>query len=145
MIAVFVPGICAPQGSKRHLGNGILVEQSKRVKPWRADVRSALLDDQGKPRAQFDGPIHIELEFVMKRPAGAPKRSTPPAIKRPDLDKLQRAIFDAVSSAGIWRDDSQVVSVTAVKRLAKIGETPGCHLEIMDAKQKEEAVAATDR
>ncbi len=143
MIAVFVPGNPAAKGNIRYLGQrggkAILTDATKNLKPWAGYVRMALLDDQGQPRARFDEGVHIELEFVMKRPAGAPKRSTPPAIKRPDLDKLQRAVFDAVSSAGIWRDDSQVVSVTAVKRLAKVGETPGCHLEIMDAKQKEEA------
>ncbi len=133
MISVFIPGLAAAQGSKRHLGNGILVEQSKKVKPWRSDVRSALIGNDGKPMARFEGPVRLAIEFVMKRPAGTPKRSTPPAVKRPDLDKLQRAIFDAVSSAGVWRDDSQVIDVHARKRLAGIDETPGCHLQIAEA------------
>lgn len=34
--AVF--GLPAPQGSKRHVGEGRMVESSKRVKPWRRQV-----------------------------------------------------------------------------------------------------------
>jgi hypothetical protein len=38
-----VYGLPAPQGSKRSLGNGILVESSKAVRPWRQDVKHAAL------------------------------------------------------------------------------------------------------
>ena len=42
---IFIPvrGVPAPQGSKRHIGNGILIENSKKVKPWRQDVRAAAI------------------------------------------------------------------------------------------------------
>jgi len=116
-----------------------MVESSKKAPAWRMDVRVALMDDENQPKAYFDGPVHIELEFVMPRPLSAPKRSTPPAVKKPDLDKLQRAVFDAISSAGVWRDDSQVVSVVASKRLAEIGQTPGLHLFITVANERKEA------
>lgn len=130
MFAIFIPGNPAPQGSKRHLGNGVMVESSKRVKPWRSDIRSALLDDGGQPRARFAGPVRVDLEFVLPRPKGAPKKRTPAADKRPDIDKLLRAVFDAIGSAGVWRDDSQVVEARQVKRIAEIGETPGCRIGI---------------
>lgn len=137
MIAVFIPGDPAPQGSKRHVGNGRMIEMSKKIKPWRSDVRFHLLDDESQPKARFEGAVHIEAEFVMPRPSGTPKRSTPPAVKKADLDKLLRGLFDAITSSGVWRDDKQVVSVTAAKRLAKLGETPGCHIEIMNAIDRE--------
>ena len=38
---VFIPGVPAPQGSKRHVGGGRLVESSKKVKPWRRAVNAA--------------------------------------------------------------------------------------------------------
>lgn len=144
MIAVFVPGHCAVQGSIRYVGKSnagraILTSDSKKTKPWRADVRAQLLDDCGKPRAVFASGVHVEAEFVMPRPKSCPKKSTPQAVKKPDLDKLMRALLDAVTSAGVWRDDSQVISVSAIKRLAKLDETPGLHLEIMDAISKENA------
>lgn len=138
MIAVFIPGNPAPQGSKRHLGNGIMIESCKRVKGWRSDIRGHLLDCNGKPKARFDGAVHVDVEFVMTRPKSTPKRSTPPAIKKPDIDKLIRSALDSITSACVWNDDSQVVSVTASKRIAKIGETPGCHLHIACAIEHEQ-------
>jgi crossover junction endodeoxyribonuclease RusA len=129
-IAVFIPGHPAPQGSKRHVGGGRMVENCKNVKPWRSDIRSALLTADGVPFERFHGPVYVGMEFVMPRPKSAPKRSTPPAIKKPDVDKLARAVLDAITSAGVWDDDSQVTSMTAGKRIAEIGQTPGLHLTI---------------
>jgi crossover junction endodeoxyribonuclease RusA len=130
VLSVFVPGHPAPQGSKRHVGGGTMIESCKKTKPWRSDIRSMLLDDHGKPRGYFDSAVHVHLEFIMPRPASTPKKRTPPAVKKPDLDKLTRAVFDAISSAGVWRDDSQVVGAITTKRLAEINETPGCHITI---------------
>ena len=141
-LSVFIAGHPAPQGSKRHVGNGVMIESSKKVKPWRSDIRSGLLDEGGNPHASFDGAVHTHLEFVMPRPGSTPKRSTPPATKKPDLDKLVRAVFDAIGSAGVWRDDSQVVGALATKRLAEIGETPGCHVTITHAAEGWKAKAA---
>ena len=35
-----VHGLPAPQGSKRHVGKGVMVESSKYVKPWREAVKA---------------------------------------------------------------------------------------------------------
>lgn len=129
-LSVFVPGHPAPQGSKRHVGNGRMVESSKYLPGWRESVRAALIDSHGRPCIQFAGAVHVDLEFIMYRPAGTPKKRTPPAIKKPDIDKLERAILDSVTSAGVWRDDAQVTSVTKIKRIAEIGEAPGCKIEL---------------
>lgn len=128
ILSTFVPGRPAPQGSKRYIGNGISIESSAAVKPWRADIREHVTTQYTNP--PHDGPLSVNLVFVMPRPTGTPKRSTPPAIKRPDLDKLTRAVFDALGSAGLWRDDSQVTQLTAAKRLAEREETPGCHITV---------------
>ena len=141
-LSVFIAGHPAPQGSKRHVGGGVMVESSKKVKPWRSDIRSGLLDGEGNPRAYFDDAVHVHLEFVMPRPVSTPKRSTPHAVKKPDLDKLVRAVFDAIGSAGVWRDDSQVVGALATKRLAELGETAGCHVTITRAIEGWKARAA---
>jgi crossover junction endodeoxyribonuclease RusA len=49
-------------------------------------------------------------------------------VVRPDLDKLVRAVLDALSEAGVWRDDAQVVSVVARKAY---GSAPGLTVEIV--------------
>lgn len=129
-LRMFVPGRPAPQGSKRHVGNGIMVESSKAVAPWRTTV--AWHASQNWHRGPLDGPLTVRLTFVMPRPSGTPKRSTPPAVKRPDIDKLTRAMLDALSDV-VWRDDSQVVALTVVKRLAELDEQPGAHVTVESA------------
>jgi crossover junction endodeoxyribonuclease RusA len=128
-LSLFVPGHPAPQGSKRHVGNGRMIESSKALKPWRESIRWAVLAERGESELKT-GPVGVLLTFVMPRPASTPKRRTPPAVKRPDIDKLARALLDAIGSAGIWTDDSQVTELWATKRLAEIGETPGVHITV---------------
>ena len=126
MTTIWIPGIPAPQGSKRHVGNGILIESSKRVGPWRAVVAIAVGE---QTTTVLDGPVRIELQFVMPRPKATPKRSTPPAVKKPDLDKLTRAVLDAITGVS-YRDDSPVVDLVASKRIAELGEPPGLSLTV---------------
>jgi crossover junction endodeoxyribonuclease RusA len=75
-------------------------------------------------------PVYVRLEFVLPRPVSTPKRRTPPAVKRPDVDKLARAVLDALTSAGALADDSQVVDLHPIKRLAELDETPGCRITV---------------
>ena len=129
MLNVFVPGIPAPQGSKRHVGNGIMIESSKKVAPWRTIVGFTVGNEVTSP-IESGVPIYVRIEFVMPRPKTTPKaRPTPPAVKRPDLDKLIRAILDACSGVA-WHDDSQVTSVAATKRIAEVDEVPGAQIQI---------------
>lgn len=126
----FVPGKPAPQGSKRHVGRGILIESSKEVGSWRERVALAahqMMRQSGFP--VFDGPVAVCLDFVLPRPKSAPKRTTPPASKRPDLDKLARACLDAITETVIT-DDARVTSLSARKRLAEIGETAGVTIRV---------------
>lgn len=124
MIEMFVPGAPAPQGSKRHVGRGILIESSAGVGPWRERVALAAHRHAERLSAAPGTPIRVRLVFVLPRPKSAPKRSTPPAVKRPDIDKLARACLDALT--GIWfHDDAQITELHATKRLADILETPG--------------------
>jgi len=124
----FVPGSPAPQGSKRHVGHGRMVEMSKALGPWRERVALAV---HGEGWPMMAGPVWVRLQFVLPRPKSAPKRSTPPAVKRPDLDKLQRAILDALTGI-VFADDSQVICIFARKRIAEIDESPGVLIELDD-------------
>jgi crossover junction endodeoxyribonuclease RusA len=138
-LALFVPGRPAPQGSKRHVGNGILVESSKALAPWRTTV--AWHAAQAATQL-LDGPIAVEVQFVMPRPTSLPKRKpTPPHVKRPDVDKLIRAILDALSGV-IWHDDSQVVDLHPTKRYAELNEQPGAHIHVRSLAAVTESGAA---
>lgn len=136
-LEVFVAGKPAPQGSIRAIvhrstGRAVAVKDNNATqKSWRGDVRDALIDDTGQPKVAFGAAaMRVQLEFVMPRPVSTPKSRTPHATKKPDVDKLERAILDAVTSAGVWNDDSQVVDLHSIKRLAEIGETPGCRIRV---------------
>jgi crossover junction endodeoxyribonuclease RusA len=132
-IVFHVQGIPAPQGSKNaypRSGKVHLVESSKTLKPWRDQV--AVLARHHNPNpAPMDGPMRVHLHFVMPRPKSTPKtRPTPPAVKKPDLDKLVRAVCDALTQAGVWRDDSQMVDLHTTKRIAEVDESPGVHVRV---------------
>lgn len=106
-----------------------MVESSKKVAPWRSVVALTVGE---QVRTVLDGPVAVRLDFVMPRPKSTPKRSTPPAVKRPDLDKLVRAVLDACTEVA-WRDDSQVISLSASKRIAELdGDIPGVHITFAD-------------
>jgi Holliday junction resolvase RusA-like endonuclease len=126
MITLVTLGRPAPQGSKRHVGRGIMVESSKHVKPWRDAVRSdAALQMSGE--APLDEAVELDMVFTFTRPKShyrtgknahllrddAPKR--PGTI--PDLSKLARSTEDALKDAGVIRDDSLIVEY---RRLAKV-------------------------
>lgn len=135
-IEFFVPGSPAPQGSKkampiRNRATGQIikinqVESSAAVGPWRERVAIAAHQAMSG-RVLFEGALVVSLNFVLPRPKSAPKRSTPKATKRPDLDKLERAVLDALTGV-CFSDDSHVVSLIGSKRIAEIGETAGVHI-----------------
>lgn len=130
-LTIVVHGTPAPQGSKRHLGKGVMVESSKRVKPWRQDVKYAALKACGDEYETLIGAVALTVMFYMPRPkghyrtgryAGELRAGAPdyPAGK-PDLDKLVRSTMDAIGEAGVWRDDAQVVTVLCEKHYAGPG------------------------
>lgn len=132
ILLIVAYGVPAPQGSKKFVGlaksgRGIMVESSKKVRPWRQDVKSAALAVRdGAPT--IDAPVRVRMVFTMPKPASAPKRKRTYPCKVPDLSKLARSTEDALTDAGIWKDDARVVEYS---RLAKV--YPGEDPEALDA------------
>lgn len=128
-VTVIAFGSPAPQGSKRHVGGGVMVESSKAVKPWREAVKAAALDAMGGewvPDAPLDGPLVVRMVFTLRKPASAPKKRRTWPDRTPDLSKLARATEDALTDAGVWADDARVVEY---ERLAKV--FPGEDIEAL--------------
>lgn len=130
-LELYVLGVPAPQGSKRHVGNGRMIEASKKVKPWREAVRRAV--EQvigGNPNYQpFGGPIRISVTFYVPKPLTI--RRLLPTVP-PDLDKLERGLLDALTIAGVWLDDAQVVEISSAKRYASDGRPSGAVMQIVE-------------
>ncbi len=125
-IEIVVYGSPAPQGSKSFKGmiNGhaVMAESSKKVKPWRQDVKAAAIDAL-RGAVPIDGPLACRMVFTMPKPKSAPKRRRSFPDRTPDLSKLVRSTEDALTQAGAWKDDARVVEYS---RLAKVfpGEDP---------------------
>ena len=120
MIHFTVLGIAAPQGSKKAFrvgGRIALVESSPNVKPYRASVASAAYAAGAKV---LHGPIFITVVFQFVRPKshytakGALRDAAPRHVGKPDIDKLCRAVLDALTGIA-YADDSQVVALDASK------------------------------
>lgn len=126
---VSVVGVPAPQGSKRAVGRGVMIESSKKVGPWREAV--AWTTRAAIPRGwDPTGPMQVHVTFFMPRPRSRRKTEVW-ADRQPDLDKLLRSTFDALTTAGVWGDDAQVCSVTSRKVLADPSDPwTGAHIEI---------------
>lgn len=97
-----------------------MVESSAKVKPWREAVKHAALermfpDSEGGTWNSIDGPLSVEIVFTVRKPTTAPKRRVTWPAKKPDLDKLVRSTFDALTDSGAWRDDGQVVELHTTK------------------------------
>jgi Holliday junction resolvase RusA-like endonuclease len=135
-LAFVALGAPAPQGSKRHVGRGVMVESSKGVKPWRAAVEAAAralissLPSEFKP---WDGPVRVGLVFTLARPQ-RPKFPDAPAVP-PDLDKLARSTLDALTGV-LWKDDSRVVTFDRLDKVY-VGSgdpqdlgVPGCYITV---------------
>lgn len=113
-------GLPAPQGSKRHIGGGRMVEASRKVGPWREAVVSEA-QRLGYAGLRFDEPLAVRITFYLPRPVshrGArglrPSAPVWPA-KVPDLDKLVRSTLDGLVQAAVMSDDARVVIVHARK------------------------------
>jgi crossover junction endodeoxyribonuclease RusA len=123
----------APQGSKRHVGNGRMIEASKKVKPWRFAVSQAALETGEE---LTDQPVSVLITFLFSRPkahynAKGEIKPKAPFYKysKPDIDKLCRSTLDGITNVLI-KDDSQVVTLIATKQYANEGELPGALITI---------------
>jgi Holliday junction resolvase RusA-like endonuclease len=145
VIRIVVHGVPGPQGSKTfkgraQSGKGIMVESSKKVRPWREAVKAAALDKY-PDHPLLDTPLSVGFTFYLARPAchfgtgrnaGILKPSAPlwpsaTGSTTPDLTKLARSTEDALTDAGIWRDDARVVTYhTLEKRYCsdRLGDLP---------------------
>lgn len=118
----------APKGSYRFV-RGHAIPMSKREKPWRNLVSdNARIAMTREKSTQFDKdvPVSVRITFLMPRPKTV-KRHMPTVP--PDIDKLCRAVLDALTDVGVWVDDSQVVDLRATKIYAS-GIHIGAHITV---------------
>ena len=133
------------QGSKRAISKGYMRDTSdeatkhqpaNRLRDWKANIEgAALLAMMGLPYDIERGPVNVSAQFVFERhpsswlKSGGIKKGSP-TIPRGDLDKLFRAIGDAMSGI-VYKDDNQIVSWDgSYKRFAEPNESAGVYIVV---------------
>jgi Holliday junction resolvase RusA-like endonuclease len=141
MIQFTAYGIPAPKGStKAFFRPGmkfpVVTEDNKHTRPWEAIVKDAALQEMmRKSLTMSTGPLHLHVDFHMPRPKSLPKRVSH-HTKKPDLDKLLRAVKDALTGI-VWHDDAQVVHVVASKDYAGGSEMPRVNVRVESVDEEE--------
>lgn len=119
-VTFVVRGEAIPQGStraftNRKTGRPIITNDNKRTKPWRNTIAEEARDSIGD-LGVLQGAVRLRIDITRARPKGHyGKRGLLPSAPRwpttkPDIDKLERAILDALTGI-VYRDDAQVVSL----------------------------------
>jgi crossover junction endodeoxyribonuclease RusA len=117
-----------PKGGGRPRAS--VTSDNPRLRDWRADLAHAART-QGGHCFVSDWPVLIVARFRLPRPKSAKKSASGEqlAAKKPDIDKLARAVLDALTH--VWlRDDSLVIELACSKRVCELGERPGVDIEL---------------
>lgn len=116
LAAVWVPGVPRTQGSMTHIGKGRM-QHSDSLVAWRTLVRDELRQYVLSPSGFFGdglpwlGPVAVRCIFVRADGKG-------------DIDKLARAVLDALTESRVIVDDLQVVTLKCdrVERVERRGD-----------------------
>ncbi len=147
MIGFFVPGRPQPKGSwipiqNRKTGKTYFVPDNKRSKPWETTIKLLAQSKKNRlglcsngPWLPAPNPVQVRITFYYRRPKthyktkanqpdqerlstqGAQYRNPTARNATPDIDKLARAVLDAMTGI-LYEDDCQVASIFARKEWA---------------------------
>lgn len=129
-INVFVAGTPKPQPRPRRAGNRKGVYTPDTAKDWKMAILAAMVGQNH----MVDGPVRCKLTFLMPRPKRLYRKKDDmfeiPHTTKPDIDNLMKAVYDAMTQAGVWKDDSVVYMSESRKCYhAKDGQ-PGVWIEV---------------
>lgn len=118
----WVPGPPKTKGSlevvntgRNAVGGRVVLQDSSASKRWRKLVAYAAEQAKGSVWSTpggvhaypLDGPVAVDLTFGLS--------GDPVAVRSGDLDKLYRNVLDALTDAGVYEDDVQVVRLSGSK------------------------------
>lgn len=141
-LTIVVPGIPVPQGSLRAFsrnGKAWASSDNPRTRPWKAAVTSEaarVVEAAGLANPAYERrPVAVAITFRFPRPRGHfGKRGLLPSAPSqvttlPDIDKLVRAVLDALTGI-VWRDDAQVVVLDIRKAYQREGEDLATSIDV---------------
>jgi len=131
VIDVFVPGIPVTKGSVNVGRQGQVRQAARGYAAWSDAVRRACdLVENRKMAVQRDEGAMIRCRFWVPVDSNADVYGGIWAPGARDGDKLDRAVWDAVTRAGLWQDDAQVVEWAGSRRWADTERVPGVHIGV---------------
>lgn len=123
-VSFTVWGTPAPKGSKSAfpirrksgaMGVAVVEGKTDRQKDWSRRIEEVVQGLAATGSPMLDGPLVAAVEFWLPRPASAPKRRRTWPDRKPDLDKLLRAILDPMSGVLI-ADDARIVEFVGLSK-----------------------------
>ena len=134
-LAFFVPGMPRPQGSMTPVVSKSTGKAFVKNKPTLIQWRNSITDRASDAARRVswsivnEAPIYMHCDFYFDRPKSHPKyvREGDYGLKHngADLDKLVRAVGDALTNASVFGDDKQIVAITAMKRYSTAEKPQG--------------------
>lgn len=115
-----------PRVKARRIGNHAGVYTPQTADAWKAQIEMEAALLAGRP--QLEGPIMLDTKFIFPRPKS--RKHDVFVVTKPDIDNLEKAIFDALTARRIWRDDSQIVTQHSSKVYEETGTPPGATIFI---------------
>jgi Holliday junction resolvase RusA-like endonuclease len=118
-----------PKGSARGFIRGkrvIITSTNKNLKGWEQAVRyeaQRYVEEHSVPCVDKTQAVLLDLHFYFQKPESTSKRVVL-HNKQPDLDKLIRAVGDALAGI-VYDNDSRINVVTAAKDFADPGQQTG--------------------
>lgn len=135
-IRIEVLGTPVPEGSTKAIPYkskdgatkvAIMHNKSSELMDWRYRIAKEYRESGGEYTERYGIDIHVEFLFTRPKSVKAEKR--PNMTVKPDVDKLLRAVMDALTGVA-YKDDSQVVSVTAVKRYGRANDVDCAYITV---------------
>lgn len=126
-LSFFVPGVPQTQGGMRAVPlkgqpgrTAMVTTGSKDLRTWRRDVTQIATLTATRARwVTLVGPVEVTYRFLLPMastsPAARKKAGIDWSVRKPDLDKLTRAVGDSLTDAGIYGDDGQVARCIVAK------------------------------
>jgi len=128
---IITHGAPATQGSKKGFIRGrkvVMVEMDEKLPAWRAAVEAAARQAADPEWVTIDSAVSISGEIRLRKPKTTKYPDYPAGV--PDLDKLQRAIGDALTKSAVIKDDSRICHWDIRKVWAD--EMPGMDIVIQE-------------
>lgn len=122
----------ATKGSYRVVGHPArLIPMNAHEKPWRQFIADTIRT-RFSPLSLIDKTQHVFIceTFYLLRPVNKHARGRAYPNVKPDIDKLQRALHDALTDSGLIIDDSIITEVYASKEYVETPEETGVYVII---------------